>query len=87
MNLGTYAMGGMLRYAFEDLSLHRAWLRVLAHNNAAIALYDKYAFIQEGVHLESSRTGLTATCIRWRFLLRPTMVGKRDNECTPSHVL
>jgi len=51
--VGSFAMLGMLRHAFHDLNLHRVWLRVLARNDAAIALYRKFHFRQEGVHRDA----------------------------------
>jgi len=51
--IGSFAMHGMLCHAFKDLNLHRVWLRALASNEAAIALYLKFGFRHEGVHRES----------------------------------
>lgn len=51
--IGSFAMQGMLRHAFQDLNLHRVWLRVLAGNETAIALYRKFGFREEGVHREA----------------------------------
>lgn len=45
---GLFGMHGMLRHAFQDLNLHRVWLRVLSNNAHAIALYDKVGFVCEG---------------------------------------
>lgn len=44
----------VLRYAFEDLGLHRVDLRVLEYNDRAIAVYEKCGFVREGVERESA---------------------------------
>jgi RimJ/RimL family protein N-acetyltransferase len=41
-------MAQLLRHAFQDLNLHRVWLRVLSDNEPAIHLYTKLGFIHEG---------------------------------------
>lgn len=51
--IGSFAMQGMLRHAFHNMNLHRVWLRVLAGNETAIALYRKFGFREEGVHREA----------------------------------
>jgi len=45
---GRFAMTQLLRHAFQDLNLHRVWLRVLSDNEPAIHLYTKLGFIHEG---------------------------------------
>ena len=44
---GTAAAKLMLRYGFEQLSLHKIFLRVLADNARAIASYEKAGFVRE----------------------------------------
>jgi len=51
---GTEATRLVLRYAFEELCLHRVDLRVLAHNARAIACYAKCGFQREGVEREGA---------------------------------
>lgn len=51
--IGSFAMQGMLRHAFDDMNLHRVWLRALASNETAIALYRKFGFREEGVLREA----------------------------------
>ena len=38
----------MIRYSFEQLGLHRLYLRVYADNKRAIGSYEKAGFRQEG---------------------------------------
>lgn len=44
---GTAAAKLMLQYGFEQLSLHKIFLRVLADNARAIASYEKAGFVRE----------------------------------------
>ncbi|KAA1469810.1 acyl-CoA N-acyltransferase [Dentipellis sp. KUC8613] len=46
---GTEVMEWLVDYGFRVLGLHRLSLQVFASNQAAIALYKKSGFIQEGV--------------------------------------
>ena len=45
---GTKAMRLMLKHSFNNLNLHRLWLRVFEINQRAIRSYEKAGFIQEG---------------------------------------
>ena len=45
---GTEAMRLMLKFGFEDLNLHRIWLRVLESNHRARKSYLKSGFLEEG---------------------------------------
>lgn len=47
--VATEAIQLMLRYAFHALNLNRVWLKVFAEHEAAIGLYRKCGFVQEGV--------------------------------------
>ncbi|MFI3236942.1 MAG: GNAT family protein [Lachnospiraceae bacterium] len=47
--IGTQAAKLMIAYAFEELGLHRIYLRVLADNTRAIASYEKAGFVREGL--------------------------------------
>lgn len=51
---GTEAMRLVLRYAFEQLKLHRVGLRVLEYNHRAIASYEKCGFVREGIERDSA---------------------------------
>lgn len=46
--VGTKAAKLMLRYAFEELGLHRIYLRVLEGNERAVRSYEKAGFVKEG---------------------------------------
>lgn len=54
---GTLATRLVLRYAFEEMSLHRVDLRVLAYNGRAIACYRAAGFRQEGIEREAAYIG------------------------------
>ena len=58
---GTDAMRVMLRYAFEEMNLHRITLRVFAFNQRAIRSYEKCGFVHEG----KSRASLNKMGQRW----------------------
>ena len=44
---GTAAAKLMIRYCFEELNLHRLFLRVYATNQQAVRSYEKAGFVQE----------------------------------------
>ena len=52
--IGTDATTQMLKHAFNDLNLHRVFLSVLAHNAAALKVYEKAGFVREGTSRESA---------------------------------
>lgn len=58
---GTDAMSVMLRYAFEEMNLHRISLRVFAFNTRAIRSYEKCGFVHEG----KNRASLNKMGQRW----------------------
>lgn len=45
--IGTVAAKLMIRYAFEELGLHKLFLRVFADNAAALCSYEKAGFLRE----------------------------------------
>lgn len=49
---GTEAVGLLLRFAFDDMNLHRVSLGVFAFNERAIAAYERVGFVREGTHRE-----------------------------------
>ncbi|WP_371362116.1 Spermidine N(1)-acetyltransferase [Sporomusa rhizae] len=46
--IGTEAMSLILEFAFNELNLHRVYLKVFSFNERAIKLYEKMGFIHEG---------------------------------------
>ena len=46
--LGREALEMLLHYGFEELNLHRIYLRVFASNERAVHLYEKMGFRHEG---------------------------------------
>lgn len=52
---GTDAMKVLLRYAFEELNLHRVSLNVFEYNQRAIRSYQKVGFVIEGHEREFLR--------------------------------
>ncbi len=46
--IGTLAAKKMIQYGFEELGLHRIYLRVLAGNEQAVRSYEKAGFEKEG---------------------------------------
>ncbi len=51
--VGEQATRQMLQHAFADRGLHRIYLTVLTYNKAAIALYEKCGFENEGIAREA----------------------------------
>lgn len=51
--IGTEATRLVLRFAFEELGLHRIELRVIEYNLRAIRSYQKAGFVTEGVERET----------------------------------
>jgi len=47
---GREAMELLMRFAFDELNLHRLCLTVFSYNEAAIALYESLGFVREGVY-------------------------------------
>ncbi|MBN1287277.1 MAG: GNAT family N-acetyltransferase [Anaerolineae bacterium] len=49
---GRAAMELALKFAFDELNLHRVQLTVFAYNTRAIALYEALGFTREGIYRE-----------------------------------
>lgn len=56
---GTEALRLTLRYAFDDVKLHKVYLRVLEYNTRAIRTYEKCGFRVEGVLRDEMRVNGT----------------------------
>ena len=50
---GTKVMRLMLKHGFENLNLHRIWLRVFENNQRALRAYEKAGFTLEGKFREA----------------------------------
>lgn len=50
--MGQDAMELGLRFAFQELNMHRVFLTVIGYNAQAIALYELLGFVREGVYRE-----------------------------------
>jgi len=50
---GSEAMKLLLDYGFQEMNLHRIYLRVFSFNSRAIKLYEKLGFKQEGISREA----------------------------------
>ena len=50
---GSDAIEALLRWAFNQLNLHRVELSVAPHNARAIAVYERLGFVQEGRRREA----------------------------------
>ena len=50
---GTKAIQLMMKFGFEDLNLHRIWLRVFETNQRAVRSYIKAGFTEEGKFREA----------------------------------
>jgi RimJ/RimL family protein N-acetyltransferase len=68
--LGTEALRLSLRYAFDDLGLHKVYLRVLEYNHRARRAYEKCGFVIEGFLREEMRVGGTWHTLVYMGLLR-----------------
>jgi RimJ/RimL family protein N-acetyltransferase len=49
---GSEAMDLVMRYAFDELNLHRLQLTVIDYNPRALKMYEKLGFVREGAYRE-----------------------------------
>lgn len=63
--VGAKATYLILKYAFEELKLHRVYLNVLRNNQAAEKMYIKCGFIYEGTFREHIRTASGYHDLAW----------------------
>lgn len=68
---GTQAARLMIKYAFNEIHLHKLYLRVLADNKKAIASYKKAGFEQEGISKRDVYVRGTYRDIVWMAVLNP----------------
>ena len=55
--LGKDSFTTLVRFCFQELNMHRVWLRVYAFNDRAIGLYESMGFKREGVMRDAAFTG------------------------------
>lgn len=59
--IGTAAAKLMLRFCFEEMELHRVYLRALSGNEQAVRSYEKAGFVKEGLLKED-------VCINGKYI-------------------
>lgn len=69
--LGTEALRLALRFAFDDLELHKVYLRVLDYNLRARRAYEKCGFVIEGYLREEMRVNGAWHTLLYMGALRP----------------
>ena len=50
---GSKMFGACLKYVFDVMNCHRAYLLVAAYNSVAIGLYKKFGFVEEGRQVDA----------------------------------
>jgi diamine N-acetyltransferase len=73
--LGGDVLRTLLRYGFEQLNLHRIYLRVFAGNQRAVHLYKKVGFQPEGRWREAEYRHGRYQDMLWMSILRPEWTG------------
>jgi UDP-4-amino-4,6-dideoxy-N-acetyl-beta-L-altrosamine N-acetyltransferase len=68
--LGNDVLQTMLRFGFEQMNLHRIYLRVFAENKRAIRLYEKVGFQHEGCWRQSEFRHGRYHDLLWMSILR-----------------
>lgn len=77
---GSEAMELVIRYAFDELNLHRLQLTVIAYNPRAQEMYEKLGFVREGVYREFiERDGARHDLLLYG-LLRPEWRAQRGDS-------
>jgi RimJ/RimL family protein N-acetyltransferase len=69
----------LVEFAFQSLSLHRLYLRVYAHNDRALHLYERAGFSQEGVDREAHFHGG-----RWHDVIRMGLLATDQRPLPPA---
>jgi len=69
--VGTEALRLMIGYGFQQLNLHRIYLRVFAENERAIHVYEKIGFQHEGRHRQSEWRHGRWHDLLWMSILQP----------------
>lgn len=73
--LGHDVLRTLLRFGFEQMNLHRIYLRVFAKNERAVRLYEKVGFQHEGRWREAEFRHGRYQDIMWMSILREEWAG------------
>jgi len=77
--VGTFAVRGILNYAFYELELHKVYLSVYADNVAAIRLYEKIGFTYEGEFREHIYVKGNYRNLKWFSIMETEHRAHADN--------
>lgn len=69
--VGTEAMSLLISYGFDQVNLHRIYLRVFAENTRAIRVYEKLGFQHEGRFRQAEWRHGRWHDLLWMAILRP----------------
>jgi len=73
--LGYDALRALLRFGFEQMNLHRIYLRVFAGNERAVHLYEKLGFQREGCWRDAEFRHGRYHDMLWMSVLREEWAG------------
>ncbi len=74
--LGYDILATLVRFGFEQMNLHRIYLRILAEDERAIHLCEKVGFRQEGRWRQAAFRHGSYQDLLWMSLLRPEWTGR-----------
>ncbi len=69
--LGGRLIADLLPLVFDQFGAHRLWLKAFAHNQRALALYEKLGFQKEGIFREAVKTPGGHASLVFMSLLEP----------------
>lgn len=78
--LGSQATEEILKFAFDNLGLHRVALNVLSDNYTAIRLYEKCGFCYEGEWKECLYFSGRLHSLKWYRILRQEWQKTKESE-------
>ncbi|KAE9404065.1 acyl-CoA N-acyltransferase [Gymnopus androsaceus JB14] len=76
----TEALRFIVDYSFRELALHRVNLQVLGHNAAAIKLYKKVGFVEEGVQRKAGWSDGKWQDVIWMAMLDEDWAASRKEN-------
>lgn len=68
----------VLKYAFEELKLHKVYLNVLEENVRAQKLYEKCGFVYEGSAVDAVKINGVYKTLKWYGIINRSEKGIRD---------